>query len=220
MPDESSARPRPIRRLLLGAILFGIILMPFLIAGPQLEAGIEQLIEAGAGNRMGLAALLAGALASDILLPVPSSVVSTLCGLWLGIPLGALTSLVGMTASCAIGYWVGRHGGRPLAERLVGAADLKRLEVWNERYRNGMLIVARPVPVLAEASVIFLGMLRSDPRQFAIFATLANTGISLAYATVGACARDTHAFIPAFAASLLLPGLALSLMRRRRRSAP
>jgi Na+/proline symporter len=74
------------------------------------------------------------------------------------------------------------------------------------------LALCRPVPVFAEASVI-AGM-RMGP---ALAATSpANLGLSAVYAGVGAAAKDPWGFLLAFAAALVMPGLALLITRRLR----
>jgi hypothetical protein len=49
--------------------------------------------------------------------------------------------------------------------------------------------------------------------RFFLLSTLANVGISLGYALVGAYASSANAFFVAFAGAMLLPGLAMLLAR-------
>ena len=72
----------------------------------------------------------------------------------------------------------------------------------------------RPVPVLAEASCLFAGASRMAWGRFAMLASLANLGISLAYAAAGASAASKESFLLAFAASIALPAIAMLLSRR------
>lgn len=70
--------------------------------------------------------------------------------------------------------------------------------------------------MLAEASVVFSGLSRQPfTRVFAVTA-LGNAMVSLVYATLGSWGRTANAFLPAFAAAMLLTGGAYAAMRWRR----
>ena len=202
------------RMLVLFAVLLALVLVPFFLFGEDIETWVEATVRETPGGRRWTAAVLGGSLAADIFLPVPSSLASTACGNLLGLGWGALTSWVGMMLSCLAGYWLGLKGGLPAAERVLGREDVARLQRWNRRFGNWLIIVARPVPVLAEASIVVVGVGRMDWRRFVLLCALANAGISLAYAAVGAYAADVNAFMLAFAFSIVLPGIAMLIARR------
>jgi membrane protein DedA with SNARE-associated domain len=75
--------------------------------------------------------------------------------------------------------------------------------------RDVALLVCRPVPVLAEASVVAAGTLRVPFARFAVVVAAANVAISAWYASLGATAVNTRTFVVAFLVAALLPGLAL-----------
>ena len=201
--------------LVFGAIVFVLILMPFFLFGDFIEAWTQTFIESAAGRPLLVGVVLGLLLATDILLPVPSSVVSTAAGLLLGFVGGMLTSLGGMVASCIAGYWLGTRIGRPVATRMVGAGELLWLEEKGRRIGDWVVVAARPVPVLAEASVIFAGMSRMPLARFMTLTTLSNLGISAVYAAVGALSATIHSFLLAMAGSILLPWLAMIVLKRR-----
>lgn len=202
------------RWLLLALIILAFILVPFLLLADAIEMWTQHFLES-AGERSALvAAVLGTLLASDILLPVPSSVVSTAAGLFLGFTGGMMTSLVGMTLSCGVGFWLGARFGRPIASRLVGSSELQRLEDISRRVGDWLIVVARPVPVLAEASILFAGMSRMPTYRFMLLTTLSNLGISAVYAGIGALSATLNSFLLAVAGSTLVPLLAIMIMRR------
>jgi SAM-dependent methyltransferase len=132
------------RWILLTTLVFMAILLPFFLFESQIEAWTKQFIDQAA-QRPGLVALvLGGLLASDIVLPIPSSLTSTATGLLLGFVRGLLVSLAGMTISCIIGYWLGRRLGRPVASRIVGNDGIERLEELSQRVGNWAIVIARP----------------------------------------------------------------------------
>ena len=162
-----------------------------------------------------VAVALGSLLASDILTPVPSSLVSTATGFLLGFAKGAFTSAVGMTISCVLGFWLGARCGRSVACRLVGDGELKRLEKMSERFGGWVIVAARPVPVLAEASAIFAGMSGMSAYRFLLLSTLSNVGISAVYAAVGTFSATVNSFLFAFAGAVIVPLAAMLVMRKR-----
>ena len=210
---QSPTRRSTLKWVVLVVILLAIVLVPFFLAGSAIETWTKRFIDTAGAHPWLCAAVLGGLLASDILLPIPSSIVSTACGLLLGVTLGTAVSLLGMTISCILGYWLGRGCGRTLAVRLVSANDLDRFQSVHARFEDWAVVISRPVPVLAEVSVLFAGLSRMPAPRFFLLSTLANLGVSLGYALVGAYASGANAFFVAFAGAMLLPGLAMGLAR-------
>lgn len=194
------------------AAVVAAILIPFFLFEDQINHWFAILTHTSAATPwLGLA--LSALLASDIVLPVPSSLVSTACGALLGFLPGLLASWLGMCAGCLLGYWLGT---RFPAERFLTPKDLDRLESTQSRLGDWMLVVFRAVPVLAEASVFFAGLTRRPFPRFLLLTTLSNFGISLAYSAAGAFAASTGAFLYAFAGAVGLPAAAMLLTRNRR----
>jgi uncharacterized membrane protein YdjX (TVP38/TMEM64 family) len=163
-----------------------------------------------------IAAAVVGLLASDVFLPIPSSIVSTAAGALLGVVGGTLSSWTGMTIGALAAWAVGRSVGRPGLRAWVGEVDLARAEVLTARSGALALVLSRPVPVLAEASALLAGACGMPLGRFLAASTLANLGISLAYAAVGATAADVSSFLLAFFGAIGVPGLAMLIARRRR----
>jgi uncharacterized membrane protein YdjX (TVP38/TMEM64 family) len=203
-----------VRWLLLCGIVLAIILVPFLLFGEKIETWTEGFLESASDQAGWIAVVLGALLASDVLVPVPSSLASTAAGFFLGFAAGALTSLTGMTISCILGYWLGARFGRPLANRLVGDHELTRLERLSQRVGNWVIVISRPVPMLAEASALLAGISGMSTYQFLLLSTLSNLGISVVYAAVGAFSATTNSFLLAFAGSILVPLVAMTLMKR------
>jgi uncharacterized membrane protein YdjX (TVP38/TMEM64 family) len=212
--------PTTAQWMLLTSLVFAAILLPFILFGSRLEAWTERFIESASQQPILVALVLGGLLASDIVLPIPSSLTSTAAGFLLGFVKGLLVSLTGMTISCIIGYWLGRRLGRPVASRIVGNDGIERLEELSQRAGNWAIVIARPVPMLAEASVLFAGMSRMPLYQYLLLSTLSNLGISAVYATVGALSATVNSFLLAFAGSILVPLVAMVLVRTKPKSQP
>lgn len=195
-----------------------LIITPFMIWGDQVDEWTLKFLKSAGSRPFLTASVLGGLLASDILLPIPSSIVSTGCGILLGTAAGTITSLAGMIISCITGYWLGRAFGRPAAIRLVGGKDIEKFEEVSRRFGIWALVIARPVPVLAEVSILFAGISRVPFPRFMLVTSLSNLGISLGYAAIGSLAADLNSFLTAFFAGICLPGLFMLVTRRLKKS--
>ena len=199
------------RWALLWTILIGLVLVPFFLFEPQFNAIAVRITQSGASRSLAAAGIFA-LLALDVFLPVPSSIVSTAAGVLLGLLQGAAVVWGGMMAGCLLGYVVGvRATG--LARWIVGAENLERAEGLMRRYGNLAIVFCRPVPVLAEASVIFAGIVRVPFGRFGWLTATSNLGIALGYAAFGAFSMRLDSFLVAFVGALLLPGIILGVSR-------
>lgn len=200
--------------LVLLVLLF--ILVPYFLFASQLEAWTANVLESAADRSVLIAVFLATVLTVDIVLPIPNSLVSTAAGFFLGFIPGTIVAWIGNTASCVLGYWVGLRFGRPVANRLVGADELERLEASARRLGDWVLVISRAVPVMGEASVLFAGMSKMPVKRFLVLVALANLGMSAIYAAVGAFAAEVNTFLLAFFGAILVPGIAMLIVRRLR----
>lgn len=208
----------PKRTLLLLFAVGLLIIVPFCLFGDSITAWTGRLIEQADAHRAYTGALFVLLLSVDIAMPVPSSLVSTACGMTLGFAGGALASFTGMSISAIAGYLIGRSAA-PAVKRMIGEAELAWLAAFQLRHGAWMLLALRPVPVLAEASILFSGLSR-QPLPGVITATvLGNTAVSLTYAAVGAWGKASDSFLPAFGAALLISGALMFRTRRKRLSA-
>jgi uncharacterized membrane protein YdjX (TVP38/TMEM64 family) len=169
-------------------------------------------VTAGESARWIAAVSIAALLASDVVLPIPSSIVSTAAGVLLGFWRGAIVVWVGMMGACLIGYALGVRASR-LARNFVGPQGLARAERLVERYGDWAIVLCRPVPVLAEASVIFAGLMRAPFQRFLWLTVASNLGIAVGYAAFGAFSMRVDSFLMAFIGALLVPGAAMAIAR-------
>lgn len=191
------------------ALALAVPIVPFLWFGEAAEARFIAWLDRSTSPGVS-AALVIGLLASDLFLPVPSSVVSTFAGKVLGFWGGTAASWLGMTLGAVLAFGLVRVLGRPIARRLSSEEELARMEAMVDRYGLFILIVARPVPVFAEASVLMLGMMQLGWLRFLLAVGLSNLGIAAAYALLGYRVQ-----LPiALAASIAVPLLVTLLAKR------
>ena len=189
-------------------IVLAVPIVPFLMAGDRLEGWMSSWLDAKSSPGAA-AAVVAGLLSTDVFLPVPSSLVSTFGGRVLGIWVGTAVSWLGMSVGAVFAFWLARRLGRRLALRWAKAEDLQRIDALSDRFGPLVLVVARPVPILAEASILFFGSTRLAWRRFLVPILLSNLGIAAAYSALG----DLAPLPIALAAAIALPLLAATIAR-------
>jgi membrane protein DedA with SNARE-associated domain len=77
------------------------------------------------------------------------------------------------------------------------------------RYGDYALVLCRPIPVLAEASVIFAGIIRRPFGRVLSMTTWSNAGIALGYAAIGAYSMQVDSFLLAFLGAMVVPAIAM-----------
>ena len=201
-----------IRWSVVAVVVLGVVIVPFALFEASILGAVRALTGSGTG-RLAIALTIALLLASDVFLPIPSSVLATLSGLSLGLGSGALVTWAGMQAGALVGYAVGRSAGTGAVAWFVGPAELERAARSHRRWGWFSLVASRAVPVLAESSVLLAGTVRMPIARFAWYTGASNAGVALVYAAVGAYAVEARAFLLAFAASVLVPGAAMLVHR-------
>jgi len=197
------------RPVLLIALVLLVPVLPFLLFGEALETWIRGIID----DHFSVWFIIV-ILSTDILLPIPSSMISTMGG-WKLDPLAAsCASLVGMTISAILGYWLARSFGAPLARRLSRDSDLERARRINDRFGPGMLFITRGVPVLAEASVLLTGIHGLSWRRFLLPVLAANLFLSTGYSLIGYYAHEKQWLPLALTASIAIPVILALIVQR------
>ncbi len=195
-----------LRWLLPLSILILVVLLPFFLAGPQIEGYIERSLTGSAPSPW-IAVAIVGCLLLDVLLPVPSSLVLVASGAFFGLAVGTLVGCVGLTASCMLGYWIGANCGHWLLRPFVSEAEESQAAELLQTRGSMVLASTRAVPVLAETTTVMAGALRMPFIPFLRITSMANLGVAAVYAACGAYAVSEGSFILAFSASIVLPAL-------------
>jgi uncharacterized membrane protein YdjX (TVP38/TMEM64 family) len=192
-------------------LVVALVLVPFFLFEDWFNAVALQIASGDTSQRA--AAALAGALLTfDVFLPVPSSLVSAAAGVVLGFWPATGLIWASMTLSCLLGYGFGRSAAGP-ARRFVGEPGLARATRLATEYGNYAIAICRPVPVLAEASVIVAGLVGAPLARVIPVVLWSNLGIALVYAAIGAYAMRVQSFLLAFAGALVVPALAVIVTR-------
>jgi len=199
---------RRMRRIVVGLVLLvALVIVPFLLWGEALEEAVIPWI--GAASHPAVAAtLVALVMASDVLLPIPSSLVGVTAGALLGWPLGTVALAVGATLGCLVAYALGRLADEGLG-RWVKPEDHARVDRFFSRYGRATLFLLRATPVLAEASVVAAGAARMPMRAFLLSCGFANVVLAIVYAAIGHWSVSTGWDALAIVGGLVVPGIAM-----------
>lgn len=196
-----------------GAVLLALILVPFALWDDPMPSLSAHWLHPDRSGKWEIGLAVAALLAADVILPIPSSIVSTSAGYLLGIAAGTAASFIGMTAGAVIGYVIGLRAGRSALRHIVTADQQARLEASAERGGNWLIALSRSIPVLAEASVIVAGAARMSFPRFLTVTALSNLGVAVVYATAGAVSATSGSFFLALGAALALPLPFLAIRR-------
>jgi uncharacterized membrane protein YdjX (TVP38/TMEM64 family) len=199
------------RWALVWIVVIGLVLVPFFLFEAEFNAFAARMTRGDTSNVLAASSIF-GLLSLDVFLPVPSSIVSTAAGVLLGFWRGAAIVWIGMTVACLIGYALGARAAG-LARRFVGEGGLARADQLVQRYGDWTIVMCRPVPVLAEASVIVAGLIGAPFARFFALTALSNLGIAVGYAAFGAFSMRVDSFLVAFLGALVIPGVAMGIAR-------
>lgn len=201
------------RTLPLMCVVLLIPVLPFLAFGGQLEDWLRGFAD-DPPSPLVTSMWVIGLLATDILLPIPSSVISTLSGWQLGWFLGTLATWIGMNLGAVIGFALARRFGQPVALWFSKPEDLERMHGISDRFGPTVLVLTRAMPVFAEASVLIAGIHRLSWRKFTPAIVLSNLGIALAYSALGDYAERNQWLPLALAVAIAVPVLVAAVARR------
>jgi uncharacterized membrane protein YdjX (TVP38/TMEM64 family) len=195
------------RWVVVWVVLLAIPLVPFGILMTVYEQDpFEVMVRAVEGKAV--AGLICfSLLASDVFLPIPSSMVAVVSGGALGALAGGLLNWISITVGHSIGFALARKWGRPLVERFVGAAALTEADRAWQRGATAGLIISRPIPVLAEALSMFAGLTGFSWKRFVLVALVANAPHSFIYSWAGARFHDAGSLSALVLAGVGVPTL-------------
>lgn len=207
---------RFLRWFLLLAATLAVPILPLLVVGLSFEARLEEWLAVPMTMTRRFW-LIVGLLSTDLLLPIPSSAVSTYGGGRLGFGLATLASTLGMTIGGWLGYAAGRWLGEPFVERAVGKEDLADMEVFTRRFGPLAILATRPLPILAEACILLMGVGRLPQRRLWPPLLAANLLVSAIYSAFGVMFQSRDAMPYAVMASAIVPILFALVARQRLR---
>ncbi len=167
--------------------LAALLLIPYFIWSGSLEGafsltGAVAWLEGMNQWAWGAGLLL---LVSDLLLPVPSTVVMSALGFVYGTVVGGLISSAGSFFSGSLGYALCRLLGRGAALRLLGRKDLERGERLFANMGGWIVVLSRWLPIFPEAVACMAGLTRMPARTFFLALACGALPLGFVFAAVG-----------------------------------
>lgn len=195
-----------LRRAMLPVLVLLGVLVPFFLFGDRIGYWTQASIEDADDPTVALLAIVL--LAGDVFLPVPSSLVSLSVGGALGLWMGSAAIWTGMTLGCLVGWAAGRGLLAPVDRAMALQQNSQPTwGVWS-------LILFRPIPVLAELSVLVTAARGMGLGAHTLACGLANIPIAVIYAHFGAALLGDVPGALLFAAAVLVSAAALLFQRR------
>lgn len=166
--------------------------------------------------RVLLAAFSVGLLVSDVLLPVPASIVMLANGVAFGFLPGTAVSVLGAMGASLLGFGLGRLGAK-FAARKIPLSERMGFDALLQRWGVLAIVITRPVPIVAETVSMLAGTSSMRWSAYTFASLLGTLPTSVVYAYAGSGFRTNASSgqqIVVFAGVCLL-GLSGELLRRR-----
>ena len=212
----------PSRLWLLITVLLVLIIAPFCIWGQWFEKMFDLHGAKAWMESLGPWAWLGGIalLVSDLVLPIPGTVVMSALGLVYGWFWGGVASVVGAMLGGLVAYWLCRKFGHKPALWLAGEEGLAKGEALFRTQRGGWLVaLSRWMPVLPEAVACLAGLAQMPFRVFFVAMLCGCVPLGFTFAAIGALGVEKPGL--AIALSALVPvglyAVAAVLLRQGRR---
>lgn len=175
------------RYLILFIGLMGFILLSFFLVN-ALEIPFlsdPQYLFEGQGF---LAAMMSiSLLATDVLFPIPSSIIMVANGAMFGAFLGSIVSMIGMLIATILGFFIGQKGETYLSNFVSKEEQATGIKLMN-KWGILAIILTRSIPVLSESIIVMSGFMGMRFKQIIIPSILGLLPSVVIYAVTGAYA--------------------------------
>ncbi len=149
------------------ALIFALVNLTGILSVSDIKLYLNQIQHA---DKLKIFMVIVALLASDVFLSVPTILIVTYAGNILGFELGLVASTLGMLISGTIAYILCRLTGNKMLKILI--KDEQQIdEVHSLFHKMGfsMLIIARALPMLPEATCCLSGMMHFNFVKFLLY---------------------------------------------------
>lgn len=186
-------------------LLAALVLAGFIIWGTEVEtiAADYQSYMEGAKPWAWIGAI--GLFISDLVLPVPGTVLLSGLGAVYGIVIGGLIGLTGYFLSAMLAYVLARQFGKDLVLKIASEDEVNQAHDCFNRWGGLAVVLSRSMPIFPEVISLMAGLLKMKLSRFIFAVLLGSAPISFFFAWVGAMAVEEPRW--ALALTLILPAL-------------
>lgn len=156
-----------------------------------------------------------GLLISDLLLPVPTTVVIGAMGAVMGVAAATLWGWLGLSLAGLLGYGLARLGGKRWGDRLATPEEQARYRQLFDRWGGLAVVLSRMLPILPEVLSVLAGLYGMRARHFVMAVVLGSLPPAFIFAWLGQQAHTRPG--PALWALVGLTGLLWMLYSRLNR---
>ncbi len=177
------------------ALIFLLVNLTGLLSVSDIKNYLEQIQHAG---KLKIFIIVAALLASDVFLSVPTILIVTYAGHILGFQIGLLAATIGMLTSGSIAYILCRFSGNKMLRLLI--KDKKQIDEVHRIFHRmgfGMLIIARALPMLPEATCCLSGMMKFNLWKFLLYYLLGTLPYAIVLTYLGSISSADNPY-PAF----------------------
>lgn len=137
-------------------------------------------------------------LLSDIVMPIPGTVVMSALGYIYGTLVGGLLAAAGSMMAGLAAYGACRLMGERAARWILGEKDYQRGHQWFDNGGGWLVCLSRALPILPEVVACTAGLVRMPFKRFVIALACGSLPMGFVFAAIGSAGHDT-------------PGLAMTL---------
>ena len=200
---------RIMRKFWITAILFllAIPIIPFALFGDLID--VRALEHPSLYYVFFIGILLLG---SDILAPLPSSLIAVFMGVKLGFVYATLAIFLGLMLGSVLGFLLGWYPANYFFKKMLPSDQQASIKTLEHRISYWALVLCRSVPILAESSVIAAGAARLQPVKTMLVLGLTNLCLAMVYAFFGVWGGlDSNPAI-LFCGGILIPAMGIVLL--------
>jgi uncharacterized membrane protein YdjX (TVP38/TMEM64 family) len=179
-------------------IIVSVIIISFLLFD-NMESFFTNMLQQAADHVKTYILVSFFVLTSDVLLPVPSSIVMFTNGYVLGTFYGTVLSLISLMAGTVIGYYLGKFTSLGFKSK----SDDKANNIVS-RYGALSILITRGIPVLSETISIICGYNKMPFKTYFLYNMAGYIPLCLLYAFCGSIGYDKNIFLLSFGCSILI----------------
>jgi len=121
-----------------------------------------------------------------LLVPLPSEIVLLATGMIWGWFYGGIMGIIGSMVAGLLCYYISKRGGRPLAEKFVGAKTIEIADKFIKKHGTKAIIITRFIPVIPFDVISYTaGIVDIDVKKYSIGTLIGSIFRAFFYATIG-----------------------------------
>ncbi len=125
-------------------------------------------------------------LITDLLLPLPATIIMAATGFLYGPVIGSLISIAGSFGSGSLAYWVCRSFGEGTTKKILGEKEFEKGRGIAERAGGWIVVLSRWLPVLPEVVACMAGLTRMNAIKFHVALLCGTIPMAVVYSIIGA----------------------------------